>query len=65
MPIGVTEHTGVTATIDTLPIPVLSVSSTSQPALDRCTHPWQLITEDGINRLLGLEPGSPRQRPRC
>jgi hypothetical protein len=65
MPMWVNDRTGVTVTIDSLRIPVLSVSSTSDATRDYCTYPWQLITEAGIDRLLALDPGLYRQRPRC
>jgi hypothetical protein len=61
MPTFVNEHTGVTATITRLPIPVLSVSLAADAADDRCTHPWQLLTEADIERLLAGDPVLPRQ----
>jgi hypothetical protein len=64
MPTFVNEHTGVTATITRLPIPVLIVSSAADATDDRCTHPWQLLTEVEVDRLLAGDPLLPRQEGR-
>jgi hypothetical protein len=64
MPMLVNEHTGVTATITRLPIPVLSVSSAADGADHRCTHAWQLLTEAEVERLLAGDSVLPRQEGR-